>query len=96
MRLLALIVVVLFILALVWLVMSALKGIDTRRRQVWVVDQQTLPDDGTMQVVVRRGARECRVVKELPPAMDPIDFRVELDAAMDLARIEARELNRRR
>ena len=95
MKLLFLVVAVLAVIAMAYLIVLALRRIGSTRQRDWVVDQKTLPDN-TMQVVVRRGEQECRVVKELPAAMDPIDFRVELDAAMDQARTEVRELNQRR
>lgn len=95
MKLLFLAVAVLAVLAMCWLIVLALRRIGSTRQRDWVVDQKTLPD-GAMQVVVKRGERECRVIKELPAVMDTLDFRVELDAAMDQARKDVRELNRRR
>ena len=50
--------------------------------------------DGTMVVQLRRAGEAPRDYKELPPGMDPIEFRLELEQAMEDAERDAAVLNR--
>ena len=59
----------------------------------WRVDTHTR-DDGTLVVALRRGDAPERVVRELPPGMDPMELASELQLAREDAELAVRELNR--
>lgn len=59
----------------------------------WRVDTHTR-NDGTLVVSLRRGREAERVVRELPPGMDPIELASELQIAREDAELAVRELNR--
>jgi hypothetical protein len=63
-------------------------------REPWKVDTFNRPD-GTTVVGLRRTGSAERVVKELPPGMDAVDFESELRLALEDAEIHAATLNRR-
>jgi hypothetical protein len=60
----------------------------------WRVDTRTRAD-GTLVVVLRRDPDGERVVRELPPGMDPTELAAELQLAREDAELALRELNRR-
>ena len=63
-------------------------------RDRWRVETHTR-DDGTLVVGLRRGGDSAeRVVKELPPGMDPLELASELQLAREDAELAVRELNR--
>lgn len=86
-------VIAALIVATIYLLLDSVR----RRREVrapWKVDTHNRPD-GTTVVGLRRSGSGERVVKELPPGMDPIDFESELRIALEDAESHARTLNRR-
>lgn len=93
MRLLVLLVIAALIVLCVYLVLDWLRkrGED---RAPWRVDTFNRPD-GTTVVGLRRSGSPERVVKELPPGMDPVDFESELRIALEDAESHAKTLNRR-
>ena len=93
MRVLILLVLAVLIVMAVWYALEALRrrGED---RAPWKVDTFNR-SDGTTVVGLRRAGSTERVVKELPPGMDPIDFESELRLALEDAESHARTLNRR-
>jgi hypothetical protein len=93
MRLLIVLVVAALIVLTIYLLLDWLR----RRGEVkapWSVDTFNRPD-GTTVVGLRRSGSPERVVKELPPGMDPVDFESELRIALEDAESHARTLNRR-
>jgi len=97
MRILAEVFVVLVVLGIAGALLSSAMG---RRRAVedrgstrWRVHTRTRTD-GTLVVAVRRSDTDERVVRELPPGMDGIEFASELQLAKDDAALAADELNR--
>jgi hypothetical protein len=95
MRALAELVLVLLALALVAGVAVAIAR--TLRGGVarWRVDTRTR-QDGTLVVALRRGTTDERVLRELPPGMDPVDLATELQLAREEGELALRELNRDR
>jgi hypothetical protein len=93
MRLLVLLVIAALIVLCIYLVLDWLRrrGED---RAPWRVDTFNRPD-GTTVVGLRRSGSPERVVKELPPGMDPVDFESELRIALEDAESHAKTLNRR-
>ena len=93
MRLLILIVLAVLIVMAVWYLLDWLNR-RGERREPWKVDTFNRPD-GTTVVGLRRTGSPERVVKELPPGMDPVDFESELRLALEDADQHAKTLNRR-
>jgi hypothetical protein len=65
-----------------------------RRRPRWRVGVHSR-DDGTMLVQLERVGERPVTFRELPPAMDSIDFAATLRLAVEQAEAQASELNRR-
>jgi hypothetical protein len=65
-----------------------------RRRPRWRVGVHSR-DDGTMLVQLERPGERPVTFRELPPAMDSIDFAANLRLAVEEAEAQADELNRR-
>jgi hypothetical protein len=93
MRLLIVLVIAALIVLCIYLVLDWLRK-QGERRAPWRVDTFNRPD-GTTVVGLRRSGSPERVVKELPPGMDPVDFESELRIALEDAESHARTLNRR-
>lgn len=93
MRLLILLVLAVLIVMAVYFMLDWLRqrGED---KAPWKVDTFNRPDGTTVVGLRRKGSTE-RVVKELPPGMDPIDFESELRLALEDAESHAKTLNRR-
>jgi hypothetical protein len=64
------------------------------RRPRWKVGVHSRRDGTTLVQLERRGERSV-TLRELPPAMDQIDFAASLRVAMEEAEAQAAELNRR-
>lgn len=93
MRLLIVLVLAILIVMALYFVLDWLRRRGDERAP-WKVDTFNRPD-GTTVVGLRRAGSTERVVKELPPGMDPIDFESELRIALEDAESHARTLNRR-
>ena len=65
-----------------------------RRRPRWRVGVHSRKD-GTMLVQLERPGERAVTFRELPPAMDQIDFAANLRLAVEEAEAQAAELNRR-
>jgi hypothetical protein len=65
-----------------------------RRRPRWKVGVHSRKD-GTMLVQLERPGERPVTFRELPPAMDSIDFAANLRLAVEEAESQADELNRR-
>ena len=65
-----------------------------RRRPRWRVGVHSR-DDGTMLVQLERPGERPVTFRELPPAMDQLDFAATLRLAVEEAESQADELNRR-
>jgi hypothetical protein len=65
-----------------------------RRRPRWRVGVHSR-EDGTMLVQLERAGERPVTLRELPAAMDSIDFAASLRVAMEEAEAQADELNRR-
>jgi hypothetical protein len=65
-----------------------------RRRPRWKVGVHSRKD-GTMLVQLERPGERPVTFRELPPAMDSIDFAASLRLAVEEAESQADELNRR-
>jgi hypothetical protein len=65
-----------------------------RRRPRWRVGVHSRKD-GTMLVQLERAGERPVTFRELPPAMDSIDFAASLRVAVEEAETQAAELNRR-
>jgi hypothetical protein len=65
-----------------------------RRRPRWRVGVHSRKD-GTMLVQLERAGERPVTFRELPPAMDSIDFAANLRVAVEEAETQAAELNRR-
>jgi hypothetical protein len=65
-----------------------------RRRPRWQVGVHSRKD-GTMLVQLERPGERAVTFRELPPAMDSIDFAASLRVAVEEAEQQAAELNRR-
>ena len=65
-----------------------------RRKPRWRVGVHSR-DDGTMLVQLERPGERPVTCRELPPAMDSIDFAATLRLAVEEAEAQADELNRR-
>ena len=93
------VVEIVVVLALVGGAATAISSLAARRRAArddqerWRVDTHTR-DDGTIVVGLRRGGGPERVIRELPPGMDPIELSSELQLAREDAELAVRELNR--
>jgi hypothetical protein len=74
------------------LVRAALAGRRQEERR-WRLDTRTRAD-GTLVVALRRAPGDERIVRELPPGMDPIDLASELQLAREEGELALRELNR--
>ena len=88
------------LLVVVGLAATAIASLSARARAAreerdrWRVETHTR-DDGTLVVGLRRGGDSAeRVVKELPPGMDPLELASELQLAREDAELAVRELNR--
>jgi hypothetical protein len=73
-----------------WLILRQLR----RRRPRWRVGVHSR-EDGTMLVQLERAGERPVTLRELPPAMDSIDFAANLRVAVEEAETQAAELNRR-
>ena len=94
MRLLIVLIVAALIVLAVYLLLERLEQ-RGERKAPWRVDTFNRPD-GTTVVGLRKSGSPERVVKELPPGMDPVDFESELRIALEDAESHARTLNRQR
>jgi hypothetical protein len=65
-----------------------------RRKPRWRVGVHSRKD-GTMLVQLERPGERAVTFRELPPAMDQIDFAANLRVAVEEAETQAAELNRR-
>jgi hypothetical protein len=65
-----------------------------RRKPRWRVGVHSRKD-GTMLVQLERPGERAVTFRELPPAMDQIDFAANLRLAVEEAEAQAEELNRR-
>ena len=65
-----------------------------RRRPRWTVGVHSR-EDGTMLVQLERPGERPVTMRELPPAMDTVDFASTLRVAVEDAEAQAAELNRR-
>jgi hypothetical protein len=65
-----------------------------RRKPRWRVGVHSRKD-GTMLVQLERPGERAVTFRELPPAMDQIDFAASLRLAVEEAEAQAAELNRR-
>lgn len=65
-----------------------------RRRPRWRVAVHSR-EDGTMLVQLERSGERPVTLRELPPAMDAVDFAANLRVAIEEAEEQAAELNRR-
>ena len=93
MRVLILLVLAVLIVMAVYYLLEWLRGRGEQRAK-WKVDTFNRPD-GTTVVGLRRAGSTERVVKELPPGMDSVDFESELRLALEDAEQHAKTLNRR-
>ena len=93
MRLLILLVLAALIVLAIYLLLDWLRQ-RGEQREPWRVDTFNRPDGTTVVGIRRKGSTE-RVVKELPPGMDPVDFESELRIALEDADSHAKTLNRR-
>ncbi|HEX2126505.1 MAG TPA: hypothetical protein VHF45_08110 [Thermoleophilaceae bacterium] len=93
MRLLIILVIAALIVLALYMLLDWLRQRGVRR-EPWRVDTFNRPD-GTTVVGLRRSGSAERVVKELPPGMDPIEFESELRLALEDAESHAKVLNRR-
>lgn len=93
MRLLIVLVIAALIVLCIYLVLDWARK-RGEQRAPWRVDTFNRAD-GTTVVGLRRSGSPERVVKELPPGMDPVDFESELRIALEDAESHARTLNRR-
>jgi hypothetical protein len=86
---------VVFLAAAAFVVVMARALMGERRvaARRWRVDTRTRPD-GTLVVALRRDPDDERVVRELPPDMDPAELAAELQLAREDAQLALRELNR--
>jgi hypothetical protein len=91
-RLLIVLIVAALIVLAVYLMLDWLRQ-RGEQRAPWRVDTFNRPDGTTVVGLHRSGSPE-RVVKELPPGMDPVDFESELRIALEDAESHARTLNR--
>jgi cytochrome c-type biogenesis protein CcmE len=91
-RLLIVLIVAALIVLAIYLLLDSLRR-RGEMRAPWKVDTFNRPD-GTTVVGLRRSGSAERVVKELPPGMDPVDFESELRIALEDAESHARTLNR--
>jgi hypothetical protein len=64
------------------------------RQPRWTVGVHSRGDGSTLVQLERRGERPV-TLRELPPAMDSVDFAASLRIAMEDAEAQAAELNRR-
>jgi hypothetical protein len=92
MRLLIVLVIAALIVLCIYLLLDWLRQ-RGETRAPWRVDTFNRPDGTTVVGLVRSGSPE-RVVKELPPGMDPVDFESELRLALEDADSHAKTLNR--
>ena len=92
MRLLIVLIVAALIVLALYMLLDWLRQRDENRAP-WRVDTFNR-SDGTTVVGLRRQGSAERVVKELPPGMDPVDFESELRLALEDAESHARTLNR--
>jgi len=92
-RLLIVLIVAALIVVAIYMLLDWLRQRDERSAP-WKVDTFNRPD-GTTVVGLRRSGSAERVVKELPPGMDPIEFESELRLALEDAESHARTLNRK-
>ena len=81
------------------IVLTVLYVVDLARkrsagRAPWKVDTFNRAD-GTTVVALRREGSGERVIKELPPGMDPVEFESEVRIALEDAESHAKTLNRR-
>ena len=87
------------LLVIAGLVATAIASLTARRRAEredqarWRVDTHTR-EDGTIVVGLRRGGGPERIIRELPPGMDPIELSSELQLAREDAELAVSELNR--
>ena len=87
------------VLVLAGLAATAIAALSARARAAreartrWRVDTHTR-DDGTLVVSLRRGSEHERVMRELPPGMDPVELASELQLAREDAALAVDELNR--
>ena len=91
-------IVVLFVVGLAATAIAAAMARSRAARDAghrWRVDTHTR-NDGTLVVSLRRGREAERVVRELPPGMDPIELASELQLAREDAELAVQELNRSR
>jgi hypothetical protein len=93
-RLLIVLIVAALIVLTIYLLLDWLRQ-RGQTRAPWRVDTFNRPD-GTTVVGLRRHGSAERVVKELPPGMDPVDFESELRIALEDAESHAATLNRER
>ena len=93
MRLLIVLVIAALIVLALYLLLDWLRQ-RGEQRTPWRVDTFNRPD-GTTVVGLRRSGSAERVVKELPPGMDPVEFESELRLALEDAESHAATLNRR-
>lgn len=90
---------VLVVLVLGGLAATAIAAATARARTArdaatrWRVDTHTRAD-GTLVVALRRGGGPERIVRELPPGMDPLELASELQLAREDAALAVDELNR--
>ena len=92
MRLLIVLVIAALIVLAIYLVLDWLRQ-KGETRTPWRVDTFNRAD-GTTVVGLRKAGSPERVVKELPPGMDPVDFESELRIALEDAESHAKTLNR--
>jgi hypothetical protein len=92
-RLLIVLVIAALIVVVAYLLLDSMRR-RGEQRAPWRVDTFNR-SDGTTVVGLRRSGSPERVVKELPPGMDPIDFESELRIALEDAEGHARTLNGR-
>ena len=92
MRLLIVLIVAALIVLAIYLLLDWLRE-RGETKAPWRVDTFNRPD-GTTVVGLRRSGSAERVVKELPPGMDPVDFESELRIALEDAESHAKTLNR--
>jgi hypothetical protein len=65
-----------------------------RRRPRWRVGVHSR-EDGAMLIQLERPGERPVTFRELPPAMDSVDFAADLRLAVEQAETQAAELNRR-
>ncbi|MBI5106146.1 MAG: hypothetical protein HZB46_14395, partial [Solirubrobacterales bacterium] len=86
MRALAELLVLVAAAGLVWAIVRTIAAGRREQGVRWRVDTRTRPD-GTLVVAVRRGATDERIVRELPPGMDPAELAAELRLAREDAEL---------